>query len=97
MRLIRGLKRPEPPVITTEEETEEVDVVEYDTVYNETEELPLGEEEVVQEGEDGYTVITYKVTYEDGVEVDREQIDSEVIDPVDKIVNVGTFEEEGND
>ena len=55
--------------------------------------MPKGEEEVVQEGKDGYTKVTYKVTYEDGTEVDREEIDREVIDPVDEIINVGTFEE----
>lgn len=81
------------PKVTTEEVTEEVDVVEYETVRNETDELPKGEEEVVQEGVDGYTKVTYEVTYEDGTEVDREEIDREVIDPVDEIINVGTFEE----
>lgn len=83
----------EPPEITTDEVTEEIDVVEYETVRNETDELPKGEEEVVQEGENGYTKVTYKVTYEDGTEVDREEINRETIDPVDEIINVGTFEE----
>ncbi len=81
------------PKVTTEEMTEEVDVVEYETVRNETNELPKGEEETVQEGVDGYTKITYEVTYEDGVETERKEIDREVIDPVDEIINVGTFEE----
>lgn len=81
------------PKVTTEEVTEEIDVVEYETVRNETDSLPKGEEETVQDGKDGYTKVTYKVTYEDGVEVDREEIDRETIDPVDEIINVGTFEE----
>lgn len=81
------------PKVTTEEVTEEIDVVDYETVRNETEELPKGEEEVVQEGKDGYTKVTYKVTYEDGTEVSREETDREVIDPVDEVINVGTFEE----
>lgn len=81
------------PKVTTDEVTEEVDVVEYETVRNETDSLPKGEEEVAQEGENGYTKVTYKVTYEDGVEVDREEIGRETIDPVDEIINVGTFEE----
>ncbi len=81
------------PEITTGEVTEEIDVVAYDTVRNETDDLPLGEEEVAQEGVDGYTKVTYKVTYEDGEEVDREETDREVVDPVDEIINVGTFEE----
>src|SRR5699024_9385798 len=82
-----------PTEITTDEVTEEIDVVEYETVRNETDELPKGEEEVVQEGKNGYTKVTYKVTYEDGTEVDREEINRETIDPVDEIINVGTFEE----
>lgn len=81
------------PEITTDEVSEEIDVVEYDTVRNDTEELPKGEEETVQEGVDGYTKVTYKVTYEDGVESDREETGRETIDPVDEIINVGTFEE----
>lgn len=81
------------PKVTTDEVTEEVDVVEYETVRNETDDLPKGEEEVEQEGKDGYTTVTYKVTYEDGEEVDREETDREVTDPVDEIINVGTFEE----
>lgn len=83
----------EPPEITTEEVTEEIDIVEYETVRNETDDLPKGEEEVEQEGKDGYTKVTYEVTYEDGTEVDREEIDREVIEPVDEIINVGTYEE----
>ena len=82
-----------PPEITTEEVTEKIDIVEYETIRNETEDLPKGEEEVVQEGKDGYTEVTYEVTYEDGVEVSREEINREVIDPVDEIINVGTYEE----
>ena len=81
------------PKVTTDEITEEIDIVEYDTVRNETDELPKGEEQVVQEGKNGYTKVTYKVTYEDGVEVDREETNREVIDPVDEIINVGSFEE----
>lgn len=81
------------PKITIEEVTEEIEVVEYDTVRNETDELPKGEEETVQTGVDGYTKVVYKVTYEDGIEVDREETSREVVDPVDEIINVGTFEE----
>ena len=82
-----------PPEITTEEVTEKIDIVEYETIRNETENLPKGEEEVVQEGKDGYTEVTYEVTYEDGVEVSREEISRKVIEPVDEIINVGTYEE----
>src|SRR5699024_1264764 len=73
--------------------TGEIDIVEYETIRNETDELPKGEEEVVKEGKIGYTLVTYEVTYEDGTEVSREETDREVIDPVDEIINVGTYEE----
>lgn len=89
---IDNLEEPEPE-ITVETETESIDIVEYDTVRNDTEELPLGEEKVVQEGVNGYTKVTYKVTYEDGVESSREETGRETIDPIDEIINVGTFEE----
>lgn len=83
----------EAPEITTEEVTEKINIVEYETIRNETEDLPKGEEEVEQEGKDGYTKVTYEVTYEDGVEVSREETNREVIDPVDEIINVGIHEE----
>src|SRR5699024_7217317 len=78
-----------PPEITTEEVTEKIDIVEYETIRNETEDLPKGEEEVVQEGKDGYTEVTYEVTYEDGVEVSREEIDRKSLNPLIKLLMSG--------
>lgn len=89
---LKGEDVPDPEV-TTKEVTENIDVVSYETVRNETEELPKGEEEVVQEGVDGYTKVTYEVTYENDVEVSREETGREVIDPINEIIKVGTFEE----
>ncbi len=84
---------PQNPEITTEEVTETVDTVEYETVEQETDELPLGESRVAQEGQDGYTEVTYLVTYHDGEEYDREETDRNVVDPVNEIIEVGTYEE----
>lgn len=81
------------PEVTTDTVTETVDTVPYETERNETDDLPLGEEETVQEGADGYTTVTYTVTYHDGEEVDREETDRVVTDPVTEIINVGTYEE----
>lgn len=82
------------PVVTTDTETETTDIVEYETERIDTDELPLGEERTIQEGVDGYTTVTYTVTYEDGEEVSREETDREVTPPVDEIIEVGTYEEE---
>lgn len=81
------------PTVTTDTVTETVDTVPYETERNETEDLPLGEEETVQKGQDGYTTVIYTVTYHDGEEVDREETDRTVTDPVTEIINVGTYEE----
>lgn len=50
----------------------------------------MGESKVVQKGKDGYTTVTYIVTYEDGEEVDREEIDRKVTKMVPEITEVGT-------
>lgn len=81
------------PEITTEEVTERIDEIEFETVEQENDELPVGERNVIQEGVNGYTEITYLVTYEDGVEISRDEIDRNVIDPIDEIIEVGTYEE----
>lgn len=45
---------------------------------------------VMQKGEKGLTKVTSRVSYIDGVEVDREEIDSEVIsEPITEKVIVG--------
>ena len=65
--------------------------VDYDTVKEKTNSLYVGETEVKQEGKKGEKVNTYSVTYTNGVETDRELIDSEITkEPVDKIILVGT-------
>lgn len=65
----------------------------FETIQEETDELPLGETRVSQEGVNGYTNVTYTITYEDGVEIKREESNREVIPPVNKVVEIGTFEE----
>lgn len=48
-------------------------------------------EEVVQVGENGIKEVTYKVKYQNEVEIEREEISSEIIkEPTNKIVNVNT-------
>ena len=46
---------------------------------------------VIQEGKNGLRIITYKITYKDGIEINREELSSEIIrKPVDKIVQINT-------
>jgi WD40 repeat protein len=55
-----------------------------------SERVPLGERRLLQAGSNGELEITYRVTFEDGVEVAREQVRREVqVKPVDEIVVVG--------
>lgn len=55
--------------------------------------IPLGENRILSEGEVGKKNSTYKVTYENGVEVKRELINEEVIDEAsDKVIAEGIFD-----
>ncbi len=62
----------------------------YTTVYQMTEDLPAGEINVVTPGENGTLDCTYKVVYENGVEVSR-QISEEnvVVAPKNEVVEEG--------
>lgn len=51
-----------------------------------------GEKKVLKKGEPGTTLVTYNVTYENGVEVAREKtLEIVVEEPQDKVVSVGTL------
>lgn len=53
-----------------------------------------GTEKVVTEGEDGTALVSYEVTLKDGVEVERSEGVTVVVDePVDEVVAIGTKEE----
>ncbi len=66
------------------------ETINFNTVKRLNTELPAGETVTVREGVQGAKSVTYKVNYENGVEVSREAI-SEVVTsaPVDKIVEYG--------
>lgn len=56
--------------------------------------MQKGETVTVQEGNDGVKEVEYTVYYEDGVEVDRAEISSEVlVEPIDMVIEYGTAEE----
>lgn len=60
----------------------------------ETDELPVGQTRVAEEGQDGLRLEVYQVTLVDGEEADRELIREEVVrEPGDRVVLVGTGQE----
>lgn len=86
-----GTYEPEP-IVTTEVETR-TEPVPYSTERVDNDTLPLGTEEVSQEGVDGIRTIIELVTYTDGVETGREVLSVAVTTaPVPEIIQVGTME-----
>ncbi len=53
-------------------------------------ESELGEEKVVQEGEDGKKTTVTKVTYYEGKEYERELVSTDIVKPTEKIIAKGT-------
>lgn len=74
--------------VITEKYTE---IITAETEYIESDELYIGQTEVVQEGSSGIAENTYEVSYADGVEISRQLIASVTIsEPVGRIELVGT-------
>lgn len=72
------------------EEVEEVELP-FDEERRETDDLERGDTRVEHEGTVGLRRDTYRVVTRDGDEVEREQVDSEVVrEPEDRVVLVGT-------
>lgn len=77
----------------TAEKVELTEMIDFKTEIKEDSTLLKGEERVITEGEQGKKVKTYKVTKENGEEVERELIEEEVAkEPVNKVIAVGTKE-----
>lgn len=67
----------------------------YETVREDDDELNEGVERVVEQGERGQRALHYSITHEDGVEVARELVKTEVLsDAKDRVVAVGTKPEQ---
>lgn len=64
--------------------------IDYSTEYVNDSTLEAGKEVVTMNGSPGYTSEGYLVTYENGVEVNRELISSDYYMPLNKIVKKGT-------
>ena len=77
--------------VTTATVTEEKKIAPGEVVKKDPTALK-GEKTVLRKGDSGTELVTYTVTYEDGVEVSREQAMSVVVEPAtDKVVSVGTL------
>lgn len=73
----------------------EKEAIAFETTYEDDASMPKGKEQTVTDGEEGEKEITYKVTYVDGAEESREKEGEKVTkEPVNKVVKVGTKEEE---
>ncbi|MGG4179292.1 G5 domain-containing protein [Virgibacillus pantothenticus] len=77
--------------VTEVKEEQKTEEIPYETKEKEDPTLDYGEKVVEQAGVAGEKTITYKVTYVNGEEVDREIASEEVtVEPVDGIIRVGT-------
>lgn len=76
------------------EEEKEEEGIPFETEEEEDSSLEKGKTETKQEGKEGTVVKTYEVTYENGKEVKRKEIDEKVVEEEqNEIIAVGTKEE----
>lgn len=88
-----GLNLPQPIHTETRFGTKLESVIEKlekKTVYKDDPETEIGEEKVVEEGQDGKKTSVIKTTYYEGEEYSREMISTEVADPKNKVILRGT-------
>ena len=70
-------------------------ILEYEIEYVDDYKLPKGYQYVYQVGKNGKETITYEVTYKNGKEESRKEVDRKLVEPVTEIVHVGTMVEPG--
>jgi WD40 repeat protein len=88
MEVAQGMTVVVTRVIETFETERQVLPFEHKTVRSEG--VPEGERRLLQPGSNGEIEITYRVTFEDGVQVSREEVSREILtEPVDETVLVG--------
>ena len=87
---IEGIVRIGTQVIEVKIETEIENIVTYDTINQMDNNSPAGYMEVIQEGEDGHDIVTYEVTYTNGIETARIAISHSTLESIDKIIKFGT-------
>ena len=77
-------------VTEVKSETTKDNVIGYTTANQEDNTFPSGQTEVIQAGVDGYDIVTYDVTYVNGIETNRLEVSRETIMPVNEVIRVGT-------
>lgn len=82
------------PVFTYETIKKNENTVKYSVKYVYDGNIYEGERRTKTHGADGYTVNTYKITYERGKEIKREVISSETVAPIDEVIAIGTKKKE---
>ena len=64
-------------------------VVNYETIKEDDNTIPMGEIKVSQEGVNGYDTATYEVTYVNGVATGHKEVSRKTTKPVNEIIKVG--------
>lgn len=78
--------------ITEKIVTEQV-VIPFETITKETTETGTKQNQVIQNGKDGLKEITYKVKYQNDIEIEKIEISSKILrQPINKIVEVKTMQ-----
>lgn len=70
-------------------ETETVKVLPFTETIIEDTTIPVGSSQIVTKGSTGYVVKTYKITKENGVEIDRKLISTDTYAPIVQVKKVG--------
>ena len=84
------IEKPSPKITT--EETTETEPILYSKTSVETESLAKGTTKITTQGVNGTRTIKYKITFTDGVQTNKEQVDSQVTtQPVDEVTSIGTY------
>lgn len=78
--------------VVSQEESYSVDIP-FHTIRVEDDSLPIGQEEIVQEGRMGECVYTNIVYYQNGIETGREMVGEQTtVEPIDCVIAVGTLD-----
>ena len=77
-------------VTETKTEIVEENIVAFTTAKQDDNSFPTGQTEVIQSGVDGYDTVIYEVTYTNGIETGRTEVNRTTTAPIDEIVKVGT-------
>lgn len=76
--------------VVTEETSRYTEVVKFETVEKKDKSMYEGDSKITQEGENGKRIVTASIIKENGKEIEKTEIDSEIIqEPVDEIKVVG--------